>query len=105
MSTITSFINFSMDCTTSTASSFSYPVTATPGYNAVVMYDLNNGLFYMHQHIVEKENRTVEYYQDALPCEKIVLSSEDFATITAHLESAEPVDNPNLKNLFTQYSK
>jgi hypothetical protein len=105
MSTISSFVNFSIDCTTSTASSLSYPVTAVPGYDAVVIFELINEVFCMRQHIVEKEYHTVEYYQDSLSCEKIVLSHEDFATITNHLESVEPVDNPNLKNLFTRYSK
>jgi hypothetical protein len=105
MSTISSFVNFSIDCTTSTASSLSYPVTAVPGHDAVVLFELINEVFCMRQHIVEKEYHTMEYYQDSLPSEKIVLSSEDFATISAHLESVEPVNNPNLKNLFTRYSK
>jgi len=105
MSTIMSFVNFPMDCTTSTASALSYPVTAVPSHDAVVLYELINEVYCMRQRIVEEEYHTVEYYQDSLPREKIVLRFEDFATISDHLESVEPVDNPNLKNLFVRYSK
>ena len=65
MSTISSFVNFSMDCTTSTASSLSYPVTAVPGYDAVVIFELINEVFCMRQHIVEEGYRAEEYLQDA----------------------------------------
>jgi len=73
-------------------------------WDAVVRYELINGGWCMCQRIVKEEEHTVEYYQDSVPCEKIVLSPEDFAAITDHLESVEPVDNPNLQKLFARYS-
>lgn len=105
MDTIPSIVNISMDCRAGTASARSYPITAIPGQDAVVLYKLINGGCCMCQRIVEEESYTGEYYQDSLPCERIVLSPKDFSTITDHLESVEPVDNPGLKNLFTRYSK
>lgn len=104
MGTIMSFVNYPVDCT-GTASARSYPITAVPGQDAVVLYELINGGWCMCQRIAKEEYHTVEYHQDSLPCEKIVLSPEDFAAITDHLGSVEPVDNPNLKSLFARYSK
>ncbi|MXI86918.1 hypothetical protein [Sphaerochaeta halotolerans] len=104
MSITTSLVDFSIDCTTSKANSFSYPITAIPDYYSVHVYEVINGIVCIPHHLVEKSYQPLDYYQDFPYCEKIVLNDEDFAVITNHIESVEPVENPNLKKLFTRYS-